>query len=196
MQNKPTTFSVHILGGVAFMIGNFLFALNKLDEMSRLFFSRPMPDVISGKNPGLIIIGQLALIVGYISFQKFYSIRLPRSGKFALRVMAGGGIVLAIGHITFMTVLDSLFILVILGVGILLTGLIWFGIINLKEKVLRKWQWIPLVTGLMGFTGFILFGGEEITVVFLLFRTLFALGLILLGLMLSLEKPSGSASEI
>jgi hypothetical protein len=196
MQKNPTTFPITILGGVAFMVGNLLFAINKLDEMSRLFFSRPMPDVISGQNPVLIIIGQLALIVGYISYQKFYSLRLPRSGKLALRVMAGGGIVLAIGHITFMTALDSLFILVILGVGILLTSLIWFGIINLREKVLRNWQWLPLATGLMGFTGFILFGGEEITAVFLLFRTLFALGLIGLGLVLSLEKPSVLPSGI
>ena len=44
-------------------------------------------------------------------------------------------------------------------------------------------------TGLMGFVGFILFSGEEITAIFLLFRTLFALGLIGLGLILWLEKP-------
>jgi hypothetical protein len=41
----------------------------------------------------------------------------------------------------------------------------------------------------MGFVGFYLFSGEEITVIFLLFRTLFALGLIGLGLTLWLEKP-------
>jgi hypothetical protein len=41
----------------------------------------------------------------------------------------------------------------------------------------------------MGFVGFFLFGGEEITATFLFFRTLFALGLIGLGLILWLEKP-------
>ena len=177
------------------MIGNFLFMVNKLDEMSRLFFSLPMPDVISGQNPGLIIFGQVALIIGYIGYLQFYAVRLSRSGKRALRVMAGGGIVLAFGHISFMTSAESLFILVILGVGVLLTGLIWFGIINLKEKILRNWQWLPFFTGLMGFIGFILFGGEEITALFLLFRTLFAIGLIGLGLILSLEKPLGFPSE-
>jgi len=190
MQKKPNTFPVQILGGVAFMIGNLLFAVNKLDEMSRLFLSRPMPDVISGQTPGLIIIGQLALIVGYISYQKFYSARLPRAGRLALRVMAGGGIVLAVGHITFMSSVESLFFLVILGVAILLAGLIWFGFINIKEKILKHGQWLPLVTGLMGFIGFIFLRGEEITALFLVFRTLFALGLIGLGLILSLEKPS------
>jgi hypothetical protein len=34
-------------GGQAFVFGNVLFVVNKLDEMSRLFLSRPMPDVIS-----------------------------------------------------------------------------------------------------------------------------------------------------
>jgi hypothetical protein len=175
--------------GIAFMVGNLLFAVNKLDEMSLLFLSRPIPDVISGENPGLIILGQVALIIGYIGYQQFYAARLSRSGKLALRAMAGGGIVLAFGHISFMTTAESLFILVILGVGILLVGLIWFGIINLREKILRNLQWLPLATGLMGFIGFILFGGEEITALFLLFRTLFALGLITLGFILSREKP-------
>jgi len=41
----------------------------------------------------------------------------------------------------------------------------------------------------MGFIGFFLFSGEQITAAFLLFRTLFALGLIGLGLILWLEKP-------
>jgi len=54
---------------------------------------------------------------------------------------------------------------------------------------LSHWQWLTLATGLMGFIGFFLFSGEEMTAVFLLFRTLFALGLIGLGLILGLEKP-------
>ena len=41
----------------------------------------------------------------------------------------------------------------------------------------------------MGFIGFVLLGGAEITAIFLVFRTLFALGLIGLGVTLWLEKP-------
>ena len=41
----------------------------------------------------------------------------------------------------------------------------------------------------MGFTEFFIFRGEEINATFLFFRTLFALGLIGLGLVLCLEKP-------
>ena len=54
---------------------------------------------------------------------------------------------------------------------------------------LGHWQWLPLPTGLVGFIGFYLFSGEDMTAMFLVFRTLFALGLIGLGLTLWLEKP-------
>ncbi len=76
----------------------------------------------------------------------------------------------------------------VLGLLLLTIGLIWFGILNLRQPVLARWQWLPLATALMGFVGFFLFGGEEITAVFLLFRTLFALGLLGLGLTMWLEK--------
>ena len=49
--------SIHRWGGAAFMIGNLLFMVNKLDEMSRFFLSRLMPDVISGQNTILILVG-------------------------------------------------------------------------------------------------------------------------------------------
>ena len=71
----------------------------------------------------------------------------------------------------------------------MLMGLILFGIANLRQPILGRWQWLPLTTGLVGVFGFLLFSGEEITAIFLLFRTLFALGLFGLGLTLWLEKP-------
>jgi len=189
-------------GGLAFVFGNLLFVVNKLDEMSRLFLSRSMPDVISGQNPGLILLGQVALIMGYVAYYQFYALRVGRSGKHALRLLCGGGILLAIGHVSFMAALadsvptsvlpyaENLFLLVLIGLLLLLIGLIWFGILNLRQPVLRDWQWLPLTTGLMGFIGFFLFSGEEITTTFLFFRTLFAFGLIGLGLTLWLEKPT------
>lgn len=192
---------IHQWGGAAFMFGNVLFIVNKLDEMSRLFLSRPMPDVISGQDTLLIIIGQAALITGYVAYYQFYAPRVGRQAQYALRLFSGGGIVLAFGHVTFMSSLarylpsairpyaDYLFLLVLVGLALLLAGLIWFGILNLRQPVLSQWPWLPLATGLMGFVGFFLFSGEEITAVFLFFRTLFALGLIGLGLTLWLEKP-------
>jgi hypothetical protein len=189
-------------GGLAFVLGNALFLVNKLNEMSRLFLGRPMPDVISGRNLGLILLGQVALIVGYLAFYRFYSQRVGRWGKVALRLFTGGGIVLAVGHVSFMSGLaaylpasivpmaENLFLLVLIGLLFLLIGLIWLGILNLRQPMLGRWRWLPVATGLMGFLGFVVFRGQEITDVFLLFRTLFALGLMGLGLMLWLEKPA------
>lgn len=195
------TIPLHHWSGAAFILGNVLFFVNKLDEMSRLFLSRPMPDVISGQSLLLILIGQVALVIGYVGYFQLYKQRVGRFGKIALRLFCGGGILLAIGHISFMssladylppsifTYIERLFFAVMIGVLLLTIGLIWFGILNLRQPVLAHWQWLPLVTGLMGFIGFFLFGGEEITATFLFFRTLFALGLIGLGLILWLEKP-------
>ena len=186
----------HRWGGAAFVLGILLFMVNKLDEMSRLFLGRWMPDVISGQNPALIVLGQAFLIIGYVAYYQFYSQRVGRSGKNALRLFSGGGIVLAFGHVSFMSELVSLlpwaeflFLLVIIGMLGLLIGLIWFGILNLRRPILSRWVWLPLATGLIGFIGFGLFSGEEITAIFLFFRTLFALGLIGLGVTLWLEKP-------
>lgn len=195
------TSSIGRWGGATFVIGNVLFLVNKLDEMSRLFFGRPMPDVISGQNLGLILLGQVALIIGYTGYYQFYAERVGGRGKYALRLFSGGGIVLAVGHVSFMSALadyvpssilpyiEFLFLFVIFGLFLMLIGLVWFGIINLRQPGLVRWQWLPLATGLMGFIGFVVFSGEELTATFLVFRTLFALGLIGLGLALWLEKP-------
>ncbi len=190
----------HAWGGVAFAVGNVLFFVNKLDEMSRLFLGRWMPDVISGQNGGLILLGQVALIIGYVAYYRFYTPHLGRVEKNALRLFSGGGIVLAVGHGSFLAVpaeflpyTEPLFLLVLIGMFCLLSGLLWFGILNLRRSIVSRWRWLPLATGLMGFIGFILFGGEEITAIFLFFRTLFALGLIGLGLTLWLEKPTQPA---
>lgn len=194
-------FKIAKWGGAAFMLGSTLFLLNKLNEMSRLFLSRPMPDVISGQDMFLIIVGQAALIIGFVAYFQLYAPRMGRFGKNALRLLCGGGILLAVGHVSFMSSLaeyvppsivpyaENLFFLVLIGLLLLTIGLVWFGILNLRQHRLAHWQWLPLATGLMGFTGFFLFSGEEITATFLFFRTLFALGLFGLGLVLWLDKP-------
>ena len=92
---------IHQWGGAAFVLGNLLFMVNKLDEMSRLFLGRWMPDVISGQNPALILLGQALLIIGYAAYYQFYSQRVGRSGKNALRLLSGGGIVHAFGACQF-----------------------------------------------------------------------------------------------
>ena len=138
----------------------------------------------------LILFGQVALIAGFTAYYLLYANRAGRFGKIGLLLFCGGGVLLAVGHVAFMPVIPSdLFILVILGVAAAIIGLILFGIANLRKPILTRWQWLPLATGLMGFIGFFLFSGEEITAVFLVFRTLFALGLFGLGLIMWLEAP-------
>jgi len=187
--------------GLAFMVGSLLFLINKLNEMSRLFLARWMPDVISGEDMGLIAIGQIAFILGYVGYFQLYNQRVDRSGKITLRLFCGGGILLAMGHVGFMSAaatlvplswrpyIENLFFVVIIGLLLLIVGLIGFGVLNVRQRVLAHWQWLPLVTGLMGFIGFFLFSGAEITAIFLFFRTLFALGLLGLGVVMWLEKP-------
>ena len=187
---------VHQWGGAALVLGSVLFIVNKLNDMSRLFLGRWMPDVISGQDTALILLGQVALIIGFVVYYQFYSRRVGRQGKNALRLFSGGGILMAVGHFTFMSslvavmpVFEFLFLFVIIGLLTSLVGLIWLGVLNLREPVLSALIWLPLATGLMGFIGFVLLRGQEITTTFLCFRTLFALGLIGLGVELFLKKP-------
>jgi hypothetical protein len=178
-------------GGAAFMIGNLFFLANKLNEMSRLFLSRSMSDVISGRDILLIVIGQVALLIGYVAYYRHYAPRVGRFGKIALGLFCAGGAMLAVGHISFMPneAFELFFMLVIIGLLVMLLGLIGFGIMTLRQQILSHWQWLPLATALMGLIGFVGFSGPEITATFLVFRTLFALGLFGLGLILALEKP-------
>lgn len=179
--------------GAALMAGSLLFFVNKLDEMSRLFFGRPMPDLISGADIPLIVVGQLCLLLGFAGMYRFYVTRLERPGRIALRLLCGGGMLLALGHVSFMSFPDGVlsasqeagleyfYLLVIVGLLLVFIGLIWLGILNLRRPVLAPWRWLPLATGISGFIGFVVLGGEEKTAGFLLFRSLFALGLIVLG---------------
>ncbi len=178
-------------GGAAFVIGNLLFILNKLNDMSRLFLGRDMPDLISGETVLLIVIGQVTLMAGFAAQYWVYSKRAGRFAKIALSMYCGGGVLLAIGHIGFMpTPAEWLFVFVVIGLLVMVVGQILFGLANLRKPILGRMQWLPLATGIMGAVGFFVFRGEEITAVFLAFRTLFALGLCGLGVVL-LKEATG-----
>jgi hypothetical protein len=188
MIQMTTGSNVQRWGGAAFVIGNLLFILNKLNDMSRLFLGRDMPDLISGETVWLIVIGQITLIVGFGAQYWAYSKRADRFGKIALSMYCGGGVLLAISHIGFMPILaEWLFIFVMIGLLVMVVGQILFGLANLRKPILGRMQWLPLATGIMGAVGFFVFRGEEITAIFLAFRTLFALGLCGLGAILFLE---------
>jgi len=91
------------------------------------------------------------------------------------------------------------FMLIILGALALLLGPILFGIAALRKEVLpRNWEVLPLLTGLMGFAWlfFSTNDTDQLTFSFMFFRTLFALGWMLLGYVLwsdsrkIVEEPS------
>jgi hypothetical protein len=186
---QMTTGNVQRWGGVAFVIGNLLFILNKLNDMSRLFLGKDVPDLISGETVWLIVIGQVTLMAGFAAQYWVYSKRVGRFGKIALGLYCGGGMLLAIGHIGFMsTPAKWLFVFVVIGLLVMIVGQILFGLANLRKPILGRMQWLPLATGIMGAVGFFVFRGEEITAVFLAFRTLFALGLCSLGVVLLSEE--------
>jgi len=194
-------------GALAFMAGSALFLANKLDELSLHLLSRPMPDVISGDSTALILFGQVVFATGFVAYYRFYAPRLGRVGRFALGLFAGGGIVLMLGHLTFMRALapvgpladggeasgvEALYVLVILGGFSMLAGAIAFGVVSLRQPVLARWRWLQLATG-MALLGFFALGAEDITVPFLVARTLLALGLFGLGLAMWLDRPTPGA---
>lgn len=184
----PKSLPIARIAGASFALGNLLFLGNKVNEMSRLFLGKFMPDLISGEDRLLIAFGQVLLIFGYVGFIKTYT---PTSKfvRVSFGFFAWGGMLTAVGHTSFMDGMpEPLFALVLLGMLLMLPGLIGFGISNLRVPVITRWKWLPLFTGLMGFIGFFLFSGEEINATFLVFRTLFAVGLVGMGLVLSLEN--------
>ncbi len=110
-------------------------------------------------------------------------------GKTGLGMAVVGLVLLAIGHpFSFMTAID-LFGLIILGSLALMLGPLLFGIAALRKEVLpRYWGVLPLFTGLMGFVWFLFGSSEGDRWSFMLFRTLFALGWVLLGYVLWSDK--------
>ncbi|MCB0216700.1 MAG: hypothetical protein KDH92_08705 [Chloroflexi bacterium] len=197
----------HRLGGAALVAGSLLFLAAKLDAMSLRFLGRPMPDLIAGGDIPLILLGQLCLLIGFSGLYRFHVTRLARSGRIALGLLCGGGMALALGHVSFMDVpggprwatvkagLETGFLLVLLGLLLTLVGLIWLGILNLRRPFLGPWRWLPLVTGIVGVVGFVVIGIEEVTVAFLAFRTAFALGLVALGIDLWRGATDGETKE-
>ena len=188
---------IHQWGSAAFVLGNLLFMANKLDEMSRLFLGRWMPDVISGQNPVLILLGQALLIIGYVACYRFYSQRVGRWAKDALplaqwrRYRAGGwasrGLCLILQVSVSRPGLGRCFCLCSLGCSASRRpDLVGISIYAAGSGPLGL---APLATGLIGLIGVGLFKWPQITATFLFFRTLFSLGLVESGVILWLEDP-------
>lgn len=177
--------------GAALAVGSLLFIVNKFNDMSRIYLNVPLRDVIPGDNVLLVALGQILLVVGCLGCYLVYAKRTSRVGKIGLGLFLGGAILLAVGHIDFTpySPAEALFLLVFIGVLLMLAGLVLFGATNLRSHALAYWQPLPLVTGLFGIAGFILSGGSENNpFVFLALRTLFGVGLVLMGIVLWQDK--------
>lgn len=180
------------LGGAALILGSVLFIVNKFNDMSSTFLNRPFPDVITGQSVYLLALGQIALVVGFSSLYMLYARQTTRAGQVGLGLLAGGSVLLALGHIVFtpLAPTEFLFLFVILGVFGMVIGLILFGVVNLRRPALAHWQALPLICGLLGAAGFFLSGGSNNPFLFLTLRTLFGASLVLLGVVMLLDKAS------
>jgi len=165
-------------GGLALLLGALMFSLTKARG-----FVDPDDSLL-----GYFIFAGFALwLVGVAALYSRYGPVSGRLGRAGLGAAFVGVLLLAAGHsFTFTTQVD-LFMLVFLGALALMLGPLLFGIAALRRGVLpRYWRVLPLATGLMGFS-WLFFGSSdtgELTFSFMFFRTLFAVGWMLLGYVL------------
>jgi hypothetical protein len=191
--------ALHRLTGAALIVGSLLFIVNKVDDMGRVYLNQSLPDLITGESLLFLAIGQAALALGVVGCYLLYAKRTNLLGKIGLGLLVIGGVLLAIGHLSFTSFVpeDSpTFLLVIFGVLLLVLGLTLFGLVNLRSKALQSWQLLPLITGLVGFAAFVLFGNDQNPAVFLTLRTLFGVGLALLGVVMWQDARGAAATSL
>jgi hypothetical protein len=168
-------------GGPALMIGALIFSLTKArgyvdpDDSLLIYF---------------MLVGFAAWIVGIAAFFVRYAPTSGRLGKTGLGISFGGILLVAAGHLLSEAVWNAtgvdLFMLIILGVLALIVGPLLFGVASLRrERLPRRWRFVPLFIGVVGLMW--IFSGSDdgsLTFAFMFFRTLFALGWLLMGYVL------------
>jgi hypothetical protein len=135
-----------------------------------------------------IFAGFTLLLLGVVALYVRYAPVFGQLGKIGLGTAVVGVVLLAVGHrFSFMGEIGWMFIVVLLGAFALMLGPLLFGIAVLREEVLPRYgRVLPLLTGLMGVVWLFFNGSEtgQLTFSFMIFRSLFALGWILLGYVL------------
>jgi hypothetical protein len=167
--------------------------------MGQVYLNQSLPDLITGESLLALAIGQTALALGVVGRYLLYAKRTNLVGKIGLSLLVIGGVLLAIGHISFTSFVleDSpTFLLVVFGVLLMVVGLTPFGLVNLRSKALQSWQLLPLITGLVGLAAFVLFGNDQYPAVFLALRTLFGVGLALLGVVMWRDARHAAATNL
>jgi len=160
------------LGGLALMLGALMFSLTK---------ARGYVDPDDSLLGVFMLVAFSSWLFGLATLYARYGPVSRALGKTGLGTAVVGLVLLAVGHpFSFMTEVD-LFVLIILGSLALMLGALLFGIAALRREVLpRYWRVLPLLTGLIGFAWIFFTNSEGDRLSFMFFRTLFALGWILL----------------
>ena len=139
-----------------------------------------------------MMLGFLSWLLGLSALYARYTPTSGRLGQTSLRISFAGVVLLAVGHVfSFMSFVigTDLFLAVLLGAVALATGALLFGVAALRSEILpRYWTFLPLCTGLAGFAWLFLSGAGDVPLHFFVPRTLFALGWLLLGFVLLLDK--------
>ncbi len=164
------------LGGLALVLGALMFSLTKARG-----FVDPDDSLL-----GYFMFTAFTLwLVGVAALYSRYGPVSGQLGKTGLGIAVVGVLLLTVGHpFTFMGEVD-LFMMVVLGGFALMLGPFLFGIAVLQREVLPRYgRALPLFTGLMGFAWFFFTNSEGNQFSFMFFRSLFALGWILLGYVL------------
>jgi hypothetical protein len=181
------------LGGLALVLGALMFSLTK---------ARGYVDPDDSLLGYFMFTAFTLWLVGLATLYSRYGPVSGQLGKSGLGIAVVGVLLLAVGHrFTFMGEVD-LFMIVILGGFALMLGPFLFGIAVLQREVLPRYgRAMPLFTGLMGFAWFFFTNSESNQFSFMFFRSLFALGWILLGYVLwsdareIIEDPSTAGLE-
>lgn len=178
------------LGGLALMLGALIFSLTK---------ARGYVDPDDSLLVYFMVVGFAAWLVGLAALFARYAPVSGALGKTGLGMSFAGIVLLAVGHLfSFMSFVVGvdLFSLVILGVFGLMIGALLFGVAALRRDTLPGyWRFLPLLTGLAGFAWFFLSGAGDGPLFFLVPRTLFALGWLLMGYVLFSDKR-GAAEKL
>lgn len=156
-----------------------------------------------------MFVGFALWLAGLSTLYLRYGPQAGRLGKTGLGMSVMGIALLAVGHlftfmpfgeeIAFVLIGTDLFMLVALGALALMFGAVLFGIPVLQREVLPGcWRFLPLVTGLTGFVWVFFTNSEENRFPFMLLRTLFVLGWVLMGYVLLSDRTrmAEASSEI
>ena len=162
-------------GGVALMLGTLVFLPVKI---------RHLVDPDDSLLGIFLWVGFTAWLVGLVALYSRYQARAGRLGKIGLITNIVGIVFLAIGHLGSFILQTDLFLFVVVGTLGLIIGALLFGIAALRAPVLPTWRSLPLATGLLGLAWIFLTNSETSRGRFLVLRTLFGLGWLLLGYIL------------